>query len=137
MADALQGARAAGATAVPPQHTECTYQSPGQLHRVSTQGQDTSHHTAVSIVLPPPLQDSGLALQALSQAVLALSMSYDCVFFLLELGDALLQPILRGSSDLQALARAAGVRLQLLTCCSAANTQVGARRGAGRCAPCA
>lgn len=64
-------------------------------------------------------------MQALSRALLALSISYDCVFFLFELEDGLLQPILRSSTNLQGLARAAAVKLQLLTCFSAANTQVG------------
>jgi hypothetical protein len=72
----------------------------------------------------PLLQDPELAMQTLSRALLALSMSYDCAFFLLELGDRLLQRILRSSTNLQGLARAAGVKLQLLACFSAANTQV-------------
>lgn len=63
-------------------------------------------------------------MQTLSRALLALSMSYDCVFFLLELGDSLLQHVLRSSTNLHGLAWAAGVKLQLLACFSAANTQV-------------
>jgi hypothetical protein len=79
---------------------------------------------AYACCLPHALQEPELALQALSHALLALSMSYDCVFFIFELGDSLLQPILHNSTNLQGLARAAGVKLQLLTCFSAANTQV-------------
>lgn len=70
------------------------------------------------------LQEPGAALQALSRSLLALSMSYGCAYFLLELGGELLQHILHNSSNLQGLARAAGMKLQLLVCFSAANTQV-------------
>lgn len=53
-------------------------------------------------------------------------MCYDSVVFVLELGPNLLQPIMHSSSNLQGLAKAVGVKLQLLACFSAANTQVGA-----------
>jgi hypothetical protein len=51
-------------------------------------------------------------------------MSYSCAYFLLEMGGELLQHILHNSSNLQGLARAAGMKLQLLVCFAAANTQV-------------
>lgn len=70
------------------------------------------------------LQEADAALQCLSRSILALSMAYDSVFFVLELQDSMLQAIIRSSSNLQGLARAVGVRLQLLTCFTAANTQV-------------
>jgi hypothetical protein len=60
-----------------------------------------------------------------SRALLALSMAFDTVFFLLEASDALLQAVNAHSTNLHALAKAAGVRLQLLVCFTAANTQVG------------
>jgi hypothetical protein len=84
-----------------------------------------SYKALLSLLRPcQTLQSPEAALQALSRSLLALSMSYGCAYFLLELGAQLLQHILLNSSNLQGLARAAGVKLQLLVCFSAANTQV-------------
>lgn len=71
------------------------------------------------------LQDPEAALQQLCRTLLALSMAYELVFFVLQLEDHLQQAIVRSSSNLHGLARAAGVKLQLLTSFSAASTQVG------------
>lgn len=72
-----------------------------------TQGEDTAQH-----------------LEAMSSTLLALSCAYCHIHWLVELPDALLMPLLRGSSRLHSTAAALGVRLTLVPCQSAHLTQV-------------
>ncbi|WIA40794.1 hypothetical protein OEZ86_004472 [Tetradesmus obliquus] len=68
-------------------------------------------------------QDPSAALQLLATALLSLSMSYQRLYFILELPEQQLAAVLQGSAQLQGLAAAAGVKLTLLCSYTAANTQ--------------
>jgi hypothetical protein len=68
------------------------------------------------------------------RSLLALALAYDAVTYVLELPDGLLQAVISSSNHLQGLAGAVGVRLQLMCCFSAANTQVGSQWCCTTCA---
>ncbi|KAF8062810.1 hypothetical protein HT031_004140 [Scenedesmus sp. PABB004] len=68
-------------------------------------------------------QEPGAAADALAREVLALSLAYEQLVFVLELPDALLQPLVGAAPALHGLARRGGVRLQLLCSFTAAGTQ--------------
>lgn len=70
------------------------------------------------------MQDTQAAVQCLSRTLVALSMCYSSVFYVLELGGNRLQDIMLQGNQLQGLAKAASVALQLIISCSAATTQV-------------
>lgn len=65
-----------------------------------------------------------LDVQTLSKRLLQLSYSYEGLVYILELPDSLLLPLLRCSHEFHGLAKAAGVKLQLLCSGGPTTTQV-------------
>lgn len=75
------------------------------------------------------MQEPAAVMSQLAKSLLQLSMSYDTVYYILELPEQLLQTVMKQLAGLQQVAAAAGTRLQTLCSFSAANTQVGLMAG--------